>query len=244
MELSIKALLFDLGGTLVHRSVNDHIADEAAVKDIVNYMNSNGFMVDQEFFLEKYWTHYRNLNEYRESYMIEIPMNVWLSELLYDVSGESLNFTLLSKAEKAIVDARVESAIILPETIGILEELSSRYNLGIVTNTSSEQITDRVLHNLKLNKFFDCVIASSEVGVRKPYPGIFFQIAREMFIEPEEALFIGDSIKHDIIGSNLVNMKSCLISQKDLEPSNISSIPDLCIVNLSDLLKVEGLLND
>ena len=242
--MTIKALLFDLGGTLVHRSVNDHIVDEAAVKDIANYMNSNGFMVDQECFLEKYWTHYRNLNEYRESYMIEIPMNVWLSELLYDVSGESLNFTLLSKAEKAIVDARVESAIILPETIDILEELSSRYNLGIVTNTSSEQVTDRVLYNLKLNKFFDCVIASSEVGVRKPYPGIFFHIAREMFIEPEEALFIGDSIKHDIIGSNLVNMKSCLISQKDLEPSNISSIPDLCIMNLSDLLKVEGLLND
>jgi HAD superfamily hydrolase (TIGR01662 family) len=241
--LTIKTILFDLGGTLVHRSVDDYIADEAAVKDIVDYLNSNGFIVDQEYFLEKYWAHYRRLNEYRENFMIEISMTVWLSELLNYVCGENLDFKLLSKAEKAIVDARVESAIILPETIDILEELSSRYNLGIITNTSSGQVTDRVLESLKLNRFFDCVIASSEVGVRKPYPGIFYYLVREMFIKPEEALFVGDSIKHDIFGSNLVNMKSCLIGQKDLESSNISYIPDSSIMNLSDLLKVEDLLN-
>jgi HAD superfamily hydrolase (TIGR01549 family) len=241
--LTIKALLFDLGGTLVHRNVDDHIADEAAVKDIVDYMNSKGFGVDQESFLEKYWSHYRRLNEYRENFMIEIPMAVWLSELLYDACGENLDFKLLSKAEKAIVDARVESAILQPKTIEILETLSSQYSLGIITNTSSEQVPDRVLVRLKLNRFFDYVITSSEIGVRKPYPGIFFHIIREMLIRPEEALFIGDSIKHDIVGSNLVNMKSCLIGQKGLELSNISHKPNLSIMNLNELLKIENLLN-
>jgi putative hydrolase of the HAD superfamily len=241
--LTVKARLFDLGGTLVHRNVDDHITDEAAVKDIADYMGSKGFSVDQESFLEKYWSHYRRLNEYRENFMIEIPMTVWLSELLYDICGENLDFKLLSKAEKAIVDARVESAILLPKTIEVLEELSSKYSLGIITNTSSGQVADRVLASLKLNRFFDYVIASSEIGVRKPYPGIFFYIVKEMFIRPEEALFIGDSIKHDIVGSNLVNMKSCLIGQKGLEFSNISHKPDLSIMNLNELLRVENLLN-
>ena len=239
----IKTLLFDLGGTLVHRSVEDHVADGEAVKDIVDYMNSNGFVVNQKFFLEKYWIHYKKLNEYRENFMIEIPMSVWLSELLFSFCGEQLNLKLLSKAEKAIVDARVESAIILPKTIGILEELSSRYSLGIITNTSSGQVTDRVLENLELNRFFDCVIASSEVGVRKPYPGIFFHIFREMFIKPEETLFIGDSLKHDVIGSKQVNMKSCLFGKQYLEESNFSCMPDFSIVTLSDLLMVEDLLD-
>ncbi|OGD54231.1 hypothetical protein A3K80_07835 [Candidatus Bathyarchaeota archaeon RBG_13_38_9] len=241
--MTIKALLFDLGGTLVHRNVDDHIADEVAVKDIADYMVSKGFSVDQESFLEKYWSHYRRLNEYRENFMIEIPMVVWLSELLYDVCGEHLDFKLLSKAEKVIVDARVESAILLPKTIEVLEELSSKYRLGIITNTSSGQVADRVLASLKLNRFFDYVIASSEIGVRKPYPGIFFYIVKEMFIRPEEALFIGDSIKHDIVGSNMVNMKSCLIGQKGLELSNISHKPDLSIMNLNELLRIEHLLN-
>ncbi len=242
--MTIKTLLFDLGGTLVHRNVDDHIADEVAVKDIVDYMDSNGYSVDQESFLEKYWSHYRRLNEYRENFMIEIPMSVWLSELLYDFCGENLDFKLLSKAEKAIVDARVDSAILLPKTIEVLEKLSSQYSLGIITNTSSGQVADRVLVNLKLNRFFDYVIASSEIGVRKPYPGIFFYIVRKMFIRPEEAIFIGDSIKHDIVGSNLVNMKSCLIGQKGLELSNISHKPDFSIMNLNELLKIDNLLND
>ena len=242
--MTIKALLFDLGGTLVHRNVDDHIADEVAVKDIVDYMDSNGYSVDQESFLEKYWSHYRRLNEYRENFMIEIPMSVWLSELLYDFCGENLDFKLLSKAEKTIVDARVDSAILLPKTIEVLEKLSSQYSLGIITNTSSGQVADRVLVNLKLNRFFDYVIASSEIGVRKPYPGIFFYIVRKMFIRPEEAIFIGDSIKHDIVGSNLVNMKSCLIGQKGLELSNISHKPDFSIMNLNELLKIDNLLND
>jgi len=241
--LTIKALLFDLGGTLVHRNVDDNVADEAAVKEIVDYMDSKGFNIDQEYLLKKYWSHYRRLNEYRENFMIEIPMTVWLSELLRDIFGENLNSKLVSEAEKTIVDARVESAILLPKTIEVLEELSSQYSLGIITNTSSGQVAHKVLARLKLNRFFDYVIASSEVGVRKPYPGIFLHIVKEMFIRPEEALFIGDSIKHDVFGSNLINMKSCLIGPKMLESSNILYMPDLSIINLSDLLVVESLLN-
>ncbi|WP_455279958.1 HAD family hydrolase [[Eubacterium] cellulosolvens] len=241
--MTIKALLFDLGGTLVHRNVDDNVADEAAVKEIVDYMDSKGFNIDQEYLLKKYWSHYKRLNEYRENFMIEIPMTVWLSELLRDIFGENLNSKLVSEAEKTIVDARVESAILLPKTIEVLEELSSQYGLGIITNTSSGQVAHKVLARLKLNRFFDYVIASSEVGVRKPYPGIFLHVVKEMFIRPEEALFIGDSIKHDVFGSNLINMKSCLIGPKMLESSNILYMPDLSIINLSDLLMVESLLN-
>jgi putative hydrolase of the HAD superfamily len=241
--LTIKALLFDLGGTLVHRNVDDYVADETAVKQIVEYMDSKGFSMDQEYFLKKYWSHYRALNEYRENFMIEIPIDIWLSELLHDIYGENLNFKLVSEAEKAIIDARVESAILLPKTIEVLEDLSSEYSLGMITNTSSGQVTYRVLENLKLNRFFDYVIVSSELGVRKPYPGIFLYIIKEMFIKPEEALFIGDSIKHDIFGSNLINMKSCLIGPKMLKSSNILHMPDFFITDLRDLLQIESLLD-
>lgn len=231
----LEALLFDLGGTLTTRDVEDRRVDELAVASLVRYLASKGCKLSKEDLLGQYWDHYEAINELRERFMIEIPMNVWLGSLTYKLCGREVADRVLAIAERTIVNARVNSAVPLTETVPVLEGLQSKFRLGIVTNTSSEKVTNGVLRRLGLNRFFECVVTSAEIGLRKPYPGIFSYALREMFLDPAKTVFIGDSLKHDIIGSKTVNMKNCLISDEAIKIPNGVSQPDLILRSLSQL---------
>jgi len=231
----LEAILLDLGGTLTTRDVEDRQVDEAAIVSLLGLFVSKGREISKEVLLGWYWAHYEAINALRERFMIEIPMSTWLGSLTYKLCGREVADQVLAIAEKTMVNARVNSAVPFTETLPVLDQLQSRFRLGIVTNASSEKVTNGVLRRLGLNRYFECVVTSAEFGVRKPYPGIFLHALREMFLGPEQAIFVGDSIKHDIIGSRSVEMKSCLIGHEATRVPNEMPQPDLVIRSLSQL---------
>jgi FMN phosphatase YigB (HAD superfamily) len=58
-----------------------------------------------------------------------------------------------------------------------------------------------------------------------------------MFLDPKQAIFVGDSVKYDIFGSRSVEMKSCLIDREVTTVSNEMPQPDLVVNSLSQLSK-------
>jgi len=235
--LAINALLFDLGGTLLTRDIENRLVDEEALKSLAEYLASKGCTVSEEDLLWRYWTHYRMINDLRERFLIEIPMRVWLGSLISKLCNLHMIDEALNTVEATIVDARVESAILFPDTVNVLEVLRDSYRLGVVTNTSSEKVTKKILRRLDLNRYFECIVTSAELGVRKPYPGIFLYALREMRLRADETVFIGDSFKHDIIGSRQANMRNCLVCHEETEASDGLPAPDLAAKSLSELLR-------
>ena len=59
-----------------------------------------------------------------------------------------------------------------------------------------------------LEKYYDKIVDSEMVGVKKPNPIIFEYALKLANISPEEGLMIGDSIEADIIGARQVGMKA------------------------------------
>jgi len=195
---------------------------------------SKGIEISEENFLTRYWTHYHMIHDIRERFMIEIPMRIWLGGFVYKLSPKAEN-EILNIIEATIVNSRVKSAILFTETASVLEELQSKYLLAVVTNTSSHQVARQILRSLRLNRFFECAITSAEFGVRKPYPGIFLYALRELCARAEDAMFIGDSLKHDIVGAKMSHIRSCFINHKGVKPSRESAQPDLIVKNLAEL---------
>ncbi len=232
--MGLRALLFDLGGTLTTRDVEDRVVDEAALSSLMYYLASKGIEISEEDFLTRYWAHYHMIHDLRERFMIEIPMSIWLGGFVYRSFPKVAN-EILNTIEATIVNSRVKSAILFTETVSVLEELQSKYLLGVVTNTSSDQVARQILRSLRLNRFFECVITSAEFGVRKPYPGIFLCALRELYAKAEDAMFIGDSLKYDIVGAKMSHIKSCFINHKGVKPPRGSAQPDLIVENLAEL---------
>jgi len=232
--LGLKAVLFDLGGTLTTRDIEDRLVDEHVLKSLVECIISKGCAISEENLMKEYWNNYRTVNDLRERFAIEIPMKVWLGNLTHRLCSRNVADAILKAAEDQLVNARVNSAVPFPETESVLETLGSTYRLGVITNTSSEKVANGVLRHLDLNRFFECVVTSAELGIRKPYPGVFLFALREMGLKAEEAIFVGDSYKHDVVGSLGARMRSCLVGNENAVSGGMLK-PDIIVNSLSEI---------
>jgi putative hydrolase of the HAD superfamily len=57
-----------------------------------------------------------------------------------------------------------------------------------------------------LSELFDVIVFSEEVGSRKPEPEIFLHALRQLGVEPENAMFVGDRLDADVQGAARVGM--------------------------------------
>ena len=60
---------------------------------------------------------------------------------------------------------------------------------------------------------FKNVIFSSDFGHKKPDPRIFLEATKQMGLEPEEVMSIGDNFDNDIVPSSRLGMKAMHIEE-------------------------------
>lgn len=103
------------------------------------------------------------------------------------------------------------------DVIPFLEMLSETYKLVIVSNTSCDE-AEHAIKSFGLDKYFDDIILSCDVGIVKPNPKIF-QIALDRFnVKASEALLIGDDLKKDIIPARSIGLNAILLDRKGKYP--------------------------
>jgi putative hydrolase of the HAD superfamily len=82
-----------------------------------------------------------------------------------------------------------------PEVIEVLEKLSSRFQLAVISNFDGR--LRMILEHLGVSKFFSNVFLSSELGADKPDPEIFRRALNVIHLNPNEALHVGDDPERD-----------------------------------------------
>ena len=82
-----------------------------------------------------------------------------------------------------------------PDVLDVLEKLSPRFQLAIVSNFDGR--LRMILEHLGISKFFPHVFVSSEVGADKPNREIFLRALKFMKLRPNEALHVGDDPERD-----------------------------------------------
>jgi putative hydrolase of the HAD superfamily len=107
--------------------------------------------------------------------------------------------------------------------------------LALISNTVFEgKLHDRDLKRLGIFKYFDFIIYSSDVGVRKPNPKIFKVALEKLRVSPDKAIFVGDRLYDDIKGAKSVGM-TAILKEKETYTGEEEIVPDLVIKNISDL---------
>ena len=87
-----------------------------------------------------------------------------------------------------------------PCTEEVLERLAKRYNVALISNTMSDQ-PRLLLEETGLDRHFDVIVCSRDLGIRKPNPKIFEYVLERLCVEPDEAVHVGDSIEADMEGA-------------------------------------------
>ncbi|QHI36539.1 Putative HAD-hydrolase YfnB [Kordia antarctica] len=90
-------------------------------------------------------------------------------------------------------------------TLELLENLHGNYKLHIITNGFRE-VQNRKIKASGIYDYFEHIIDSESVHVKKPNPIIFNHALALASVSPENTLMIGDSFEADIQGALAVNM--------------------------------------
>jgi putative hydrolase of the HAD superfamily len=69
-----------------------------------------------------------------------------------------------------------------------------------------------------LAPLIDVLLFSSEVGLRKPEPGIYLHATDRLGVRPERSLFVGDGAYGELNGAAAVGMTAVLVRDADEEP--------------------------
>jgi YjjG family noncanonical pyrimidine nucleotidase len=137
----------------------------------------------------------------------------------------------------AFVDGLGRFGELYPGVPAVLDALSRRASLALVTNGLSEVQRARV-ERLALSRYFDAVVISAEVGSAKPAPGIF-DIAFEQLGHPPRSstLMVGDSLTSDIRGGAAYGIATCWYNPHRRQPGpddridheihHLDELPDL-----------------
>ena len=76
------------------------------------------------------------------------------------------------------------------------------------------------LEKSKILHYFDQVITSESVGVKKPNPKIFHHSLKAANAEPENSMMIGDNLEADIIGAQHIGMQTIFFNIHNEPVSN------------------------
>lgn len=101
-------------------------------------------------------------------------------------------------------------------TIEILDYLTPRYNLHIITN-GFEEVQQKKLFNSGIGKYFRTVTNSEMVGVKKPNPKIFNYALKQANAQHDKSIMIGDSYEADILGAISIGMHVVFFDTRDTE---------------------------
>jgi dihydrofolate synthase/folylpolyglutamate synthase len=110
-----------------------------------------------------------------------------------------------------------------------LERLRKRgLKLGVISNW--DERLRSLLHALELDKYFDSITVSTEIGHHKPDREIFDAAAAQIGESPEAILHIGDSALEDFEGARAASYRALLLRRNGAKDGNkITSLDRLLL---------------
>ncbi|MDA1874201.1 HAD-IA family hydrolase [Bacillus cereus group sp. BY112LC] len=118
-------------------------------------------------------------------------------------------------------------------TIHFLNQIKKHFKVGIITNGSTQRQKTKIF-NTNLNRYFETIIISEEVGFSKPDKRIFELALNELNLQPENTLFVGDDLEKDIAGPQNANIKGVWFNPQKIK--NTTKIQPYAEINNLDSL--------
>ena len=208
MSQQYKTVLFDFGGTLD--------ADGVAWKERVHrHYGAEGLDLSAEAFDPVFYAADDGL-------VGALPPEADLAKTVHQLTANLE--AELARGAVANDDARgqrtaarflAEASVNFARNRPLLEILSARYRLGIVSNFYGN--LEAVCQGAGLAPFFGVMIDSQRVGAEKPDPAIFQAALGPLGATPETTLFVGDSLRRDREGARRMGMGFVWIAPKNVQ---------------------------
>jgi putative hydrolase of the HAD superfamily len=248
---TVKGIGFDLFGTLV---LQERFSFEQCLDNLYHSLLTSGFILAQERFVEVYRQVNRRFVDQATADGRETHNCLWvagaLQALEYAVTPEDPR---VQQAVDAYFEPFIKCCQVIPGTCEMLVNVAGRYSLALVSNFTHPPAVEQILARVGIGQFFDEILISGQMGVRKPHLAVFAELARRFKLTPGEILFVGDEPQTDILGAQGAGMRTVWMTyrQRLERPSPLGQFlgvseqaeeiqPDHVVANWSEFLAILG----
>lgn len=241
----LKAVVFDLGGTLLHY--------ESATTDIVE-LNERGFaalyrhlwkngqvtLPEATFstaIMSRTMAEWKAASASFRGISIETPLKAALVDLGLAFGDDEWHAA--RQAFFAPIQDAVEPRKEAQPTLQALEEQGLA--LGLLSNTFwAADIHDADLARFGLLDLLPTRLYSCDIGRLKPHPETFQMALAFLGVKPNEAVYVGDRLKTDIEPARQVGLWGVLIKTPFRDEQSEDIMPDAVISELPELVRLLG----
>ena len=117
----------------------------------------------------------------------------------------------------------------------VLAVLRPKYRMVLVSNFYGN--IEAILRDFGLAEYFDAVIESAVVGVRKPDSEIYRLGVKATGCEAKEVTVIGDSYSKDIVPANVIGCRTIWLRGEGWSGEDAGDLADIEITALGDVLR-------
>jgi putative hydrolase of the HAD superfamily len=232
---NIEAILFDMNGTLRRREPHEP-TQQAAFDFLRNFLGEGEHDWDELTRRQKAYSNWaqEQLIQFSEA-------EIWSRWILPDVPREQIDPVA---AELMLAWSERKGHVVpVPGAEETLVELKRRgYRLGVISNTMSTLDIPRSLDSFGWTHFFDVMILSADLKIRKPAPEPFLEAARRLNIAPERCAYLGNRISKDIVGCQRAGFALGFVIEPASGPRpdemDQTVVPDSVIHALGELLEI------
>ncbi len=230
----INTVFFDFGGTLFHEKRK--IPSDETLRSGYDALKEKGLQVPFQVFRDIFEGPYRERSKKLASKGLDINIRQFSREIM-----PKLGLELSDEVVDAFIWGRFQPHSINDEmfedVLPTLKELKPKYKVGLISNAQPHGIR-YYLDKTGIVTYFDEVIISGAVGIKKPNPKIFELAADSICSEPWECMMIGDSPSADARGSESIGMTGVVV---DRTGKMKKEFPNLRVVtDLRDILQWVG----
>ena len=215
----LRGVIFDYGNTLVCvdprlGSLRTDYADVVArpgAERLRAFLARAGALLpsQEEPFVERFLEVRERNRRAAERERLEIPMLRSLRETLLGQKLTVLEEDDLERAVEEFFQAEIELIHAIPGAGELLLALRrSGIKIALLSNATSGRYVTRALRGFGWDGFFDPLLVSADLGIRKPHAEAFRAVLKHWDLEPGEIAMIGDSLYHDVGGAQAVGIQT------------------------------------
>lgn len=234
----LRAVIFDLGGTLMYeRGAWEPViaqADEA----LTNYLREQGMELNLSSFPREFRKRLDRYFRKREKDLLETTYSFVLRDVLDDKGYGDVPETIIRGALDSLFAVTQTNWVVEEDTLPTLQKLEQDgYRLGLVSNAGDDQDVQQLLRRFDIAHYFDFVVTSAACSYRKPHPRIFEMALSNWYFLPSEAVMVGDNLDADIRGAKSAGLYAIWLSRRAgyRNGDTLPIQPDANLFTLSDL---------
>lgn len=238
----IRGIIFDLGSTLIY-SADDHNWGALLPRmrgDLLAHLRAAGYNLEGRDFLNRLSAQYAIFDQQRQTDWVEYTSSYLITSTLEEMGAPPPSEAVLAQALHAYYAFSETRWRVLPEAHATLQKLAAAgYQLAIVSNAADNDNVQRLIDNARLRPYFDPIIVSAAVGIRKPNPKIFDRVLGPWGLTAAECVMVGDTLGADILGAQMANMRHAWLTAHADHSANHAHrgiiLPEAEIASLAEL---------